>query len=51
MREMSLSSYFQSYVRIHDLEYGVVHELLVDTIQRMAELKAEWSMDLYDFTK
>ena len=51
MCEVSLSSYFQSYVRIHDLEFRVVHELLADTIQRMADLKAEWSMDLYDFTE
>jgi len=51
MRGMNLTSYFQSCVRIHDLEYGVVHELLADTIQRMADLKAEWSLDLYDFTE
>ena len=49
LSELKLSSAFVSYVRIHDL--GVVYEILPDTLARMADLGAEWNMDLYDFSE
>jgi hypothetical protein len=46
LSELKLSATFISYVRIHDL--GVVYEILPQTLARMADLGAEWAMDLYD---
>ena len=49
LAELSLSASFTSYVRIY--ESGVVFDLAANTMRRMAELGAEWSMDLYDFSQ
>jgi hypothetical protein len=46
LTEFKLSATFVSYVRIHDL--GVVYEILPETLSQMADLRAEWNMDLYD---
>jgi hypothetical protein len=48
LSDLSLSSYFVSYVRVYEL--GVIYELSAETMARMAELRAEWNMDLYDFS-
>jgi Domain of unknown function (DUF4279) len=49
LSDLSLSSFFVSYVRVYDL--GVIYELRAETMARMVELRAEWNMDLYDFSE
>jgi hypothetical protein len=49
LSDLNLSSYFVSYVRVYEL--GVIYELPAETMARMVELRAEWNMDLYDFSE